>query len=93
MYMSLCRFNSAPGRSAHAGQLAQLARMRAYQGASVVAAASLVLGGACNRSKNPGETRVLVVSPANTAHAAPSEPPLPFAVRLEDRVWAWFHRR
>lgn len=46
-----------------------------------------------DRFDTDGETRVLVVSPGNAPHGAPTEAPLPFAVRVKDRLWAWFHRR
>lgn len=46
-----------------------------------------------DRFDTDGETRVLVLSPGNAPHAAPTEAPLPFAVRIKDRIWAWFHRR
>ena len=46
-----------------------------------------------DRFDTDGEMRVLVLSPANTPHGAPIEASPPFAVRVKDRIWAWFHRR
>jgi len=46
-----------------------------------------------DRFDTDGEARVLVLSLANVPHVAPSEAPLPFAVRIKDDIWGWFHRR
>jgi hypothetical protein len=44
-----------------------------------------------DRFDTDGEMRVLVLSPANTPHSAPTESPSPLTVRIKDRVWTWFH--
>lgn len=45
-----------------------------------------------DRFDTDGEMRVLVLSAANVVRPAPTELPDPFAVRVKDRIWSWFHR-
>lgn len=45
-----------------------------------------------DRFDTDGEQRVLVLSPANALHPAPTDPGVPALVALKDRLWQWGHR-
>ena len=44
-----------------------------------------------DRFDTDGELRVLVLSPGNALHAAPTDPEVPPLVALKDRLWQWGH--